>query len=186
MEEAASPPQTMEDSDGAPADLPAGPAVRVPLPGSPAAKRQLRLRRVRSTSRAQEIVTEDEKLRRAQPDKPIHKPKDSLLSWSSGFQHYEGIMNWAFLILCIGGVRLFLENLNKYGVRVDPTIWLWAVFGNIVTDTGEYPLLQLFICEWLINLAYVFLAKILTSRVISIAVHNDLDTHCGEADFQGK
>ena len=31
---------------------------------------QLRLRRVKSTSMAQEIVTEDEKLRRAQPDKP--------------------------------------------------------------------------------------------------------------------
>jgi len=31
---------------------------------------QLRLRRVRSTSRAEEIVTEEEKQRRAQPDKP--------------------------------------------------------------------------------------------------------------------
>ena len=37
---------------------------------SPSEKRQLRLRRVRSTSRAQEIVTEEEKQRRAQPDKP--------------------------------------------------------------------------------------------------------------------
>jgi diacylglycerol O-acyltransferase-1 len=33
-------------------------------------------------------------------------------------------MNWAFLLLTIGGVRLLLENYNKYGVRVDPTFWV--------------------------------------------------------------
>ena len=43
----------------------------------------------------------------------IHRPKDSLFSWSSGFQDYEGIMNWALLILSLAGIRLFLENINK-------------------------------------------------------------------------
>ena len=38
--------------------------------GGMTATSELRLRRVKSTSRAQEIVTEDEKQRRAQPDKP--------------------------------------------------------------------------------------------------------------------
>ena len=33
-------------------------------------KRQIRLRRFPSTSKVETIVTEDEKLRRAQPDKP--------------------------------------------------------------------------------------------------------------------
>ncbi len=32
-------------------------------------------------------------------------------------------MNWAFLLLTIGGVRLGLENFNKYGIRVDPSFW---------------------------------------------------------------
>ena len=43
----------------------------------------------------------------------IHRPRDSLFSWSSGFQDFEGVMNWAFLLLTLGGLRLVLENLNK-------------------------------------------------------------------------
>ncbi|XP_059089214.1 diacylglycerol O-acyltransferase 1-like isoform X2 [Tigriopus californicus] len=111
--------------------------------GAGEAHGELRLRRVKSTSRAQEIVTEDEKQRRAQPDKPIHRPKDSLFSWNSTFQDYEGVMNWAFLLLFLGGTRLFLENLNKYGIRVDPSFWLHAIFGNISDGTGEFPTLYL-------------------------------------------
>ncbi|KAF2345730.1 hypothetical protein FHG87_023515, partial [Trinorchestia longiramus] len=58
----------------------------------------------------------------------IHKPRDSLLSWTSGFDRYEGIVNWGFLILAIGGCRLMLENVLKYGVRVNPLDWLrWVV-----------------------------------------------------------
>ncbi len=71
----------MSDSDSsipssAAAASPAGADAPAELrhPSSPllttAERRQLRLRRVRSVSRAQEIVTEDEKQRRAQPDKP--------------------------------------------------------------------------------------------------------------------
>ncbi len=78
----------------------------------------------------------------------IHKPKDSLFSWTSGFAHYEGVMNWGFLLLTMGGIRLGLENLNKYGVRVDPTFWVQAVFGNVTTKTGEYPTLNLILREW--------------------------------------
>ena len=55
-------------------------------------------------------------VRRSQPDKPIHSPRDSLISATSEFQNYEGIVNWAFLLLAIGGLRLGLENVNKYGV----------------------------------------------------------------------
>ena len=43
----------------------------------------------------------------------VHRAKDSYLSWGSGFQHFEGVMNWAFLMLALGGIRLFLENFNK-------------------------------------------------------------------------
>ena len=56
-------------------------------------------------------------------------------------------MNWAFLLLTLGGIRLFLENLNKYGVRVDPGFWVFALFGNFTGDTGEYPTLYLLLCE---------------------------------------
>ena len=33
--------------------------------------------------------------------------------FSSGFQNFEGMINWAFLLLAMGGIRLFLENINK-------------------------------------------------------------------------
>jgi len=100
----------------------------------------MRLRRANSTSRAEDIVTEDAKIRRAQPDKPIHRPRDSIFSWTSGFQNYEGMMNWCFLLLLMGGVRLFLENLNKYGVRVNPSDWVAAFLGDSL-NTGymEFP-----------------------------------------------
>jgi hypothetical protein len=58
----------LSDGSGV-ADGGGGGGVRFAVP--PAADgRQVRLRRVRSTSRAEEIVTEAEKQRRAQPDKP--------------------------------------------------------------------------------------------------------------------
>lgn len=80
-------------------------------------------------------------MRRAQPDKPIHKPRDSILSWGSEFTNYEGLVNWAFLLLCLGGIRLSLENFNKYGIRVDPRSWISVLFGNLDPSSSheEYP-----------------------------------------------
>ena len=76
----------------------------------------------------------------------IHKPRDSLLSWSAQFNNYEGVINWAFLLLCIGGLRLTLENFNKYGIRVDPRAWL-SVFRSEGHDHEEYPTIFLFLCK---------------------------------------
>ncbi len=56
-------------------------------------------------------------------------------------------MNWGFLLLAIGGLRLCLENYNKYGIRVDPSFWVKSVFRNVSTGSGEYPSLLLFICK---------------------------------------
>jgi len=102
-----------------------------------------RLRRCKSFSRAEEIVTEEEKQRRSQPDKPIHKPRDSIFSLTSGFNNYEGVIHWAFLILSIGGVRLGLENINKYGIRVNPLAWMDMVSGY--HQDGEFPVLTMLI-----------------------------------------
>jgi len=37
-----------------------------------------------------------------------HKPRDSLFSWSSGFNNFTGLVNWGFLLLTMGGIRLLL------------------------------------------------------------------------------
>ncbi|XP_053646253.1 diacylglycerol O-acyltransferase 1 [Cherax quadricarinatus] len=82
------------------------------------------LRRTKSVTQAEQITEVERKARLSQPDKPIHKPRDSLLSWSSGFNSYEGFVNLGLLVLMLGGIRLFLENVLKYGVRINPLSWL--------------------------------------------------------------
>ncbi|XP_063234799.1 diacylglycerol O-acyltransferase 1 isoform X2 [Bacillus rossius redtenbacheri] len=89
-----------------------------------------RCRRAKSVSRAEDIQKQEAKVRRSQPDKPCHRPRDSLFSWSSGFDNFTGFVNWAFLILTVGGIRLLLENLIKYGIRVDPHQWLIVLTGQ--------------------------------------------------------
>ncbi|CAB3368912.1 Hypothetical predicted protein [Cloeon dipterum] len=87
------------------------------------------LRRCKSVTRAEEIQSQEAKARRSQPDRPCHRPRDSLFTWSSGFDNFTGFVNWAFLLLCMGGLRLFLENLLKYGSRVDPIEWFRFLSG---------------------------------------------------------
>ncbi|XP_050699895.1 diacylglycerol O-acyltransferase 1-like [Eriocheir sinensis] len=82
------------------------------------------LRRTKSVTLAEHITQAEKRARQSQPDRPIHVPRDSLFSWSSGFEHYEGFVNWGILILLIGGLRLFLENVIKYGVKINPLSWL--------------------------------------------------------------
>lgn len=104
----------------------------------------LRLRRTQSVTRAEEIQAEELKVRRSQPDKPCHKPRDSLFSWTSGFDNFTGFINWAFLLLFMGGVRLLLENFIKYGIRVDPIQWVYVLTGQ--DESGaEHPSLILLI-----------------------------------------
>ncbi|XP_035916693.1 diacylglycerol O-acyltransferase 1 isoform X1 [Anopheles stephensi] len=124
---------------------------------------KLRYRRTQSVTRAEEITKKESEQRKSQPDKPCHRPRDSLFSWSSGFDNFTGLVNWGFLLLTMGGVRLVLENfikyvlaqmppdyvhfltvvfdLVRYGIRVDPVQWF-----TVLTGKGEgegYPSLLL-------------------------------------------
>ncbi|XP_043506500.1 diacylglycerol O-acyltransferase 1 isoform X3 [Frieseomelitta varia] len=105
---------------------------------------RVRLRRTKSVTRAEEIQKAEMLARRSQPDKPCHRPRDSLFSWSSGFDNFTGFVNWGFLLLGIGGIRLLLENFIKYGVRVDP--WEWFLFLSGKYEGGqEHPSILLII-----------------------------------------
>lgn len=65
--------------------------------------------------------------------KSYHKPRDSLLSSSSGYTNYRGILNLCVVLLVMSSGRLVLENLLNYGFLVrfdlplefisDPTAW---------------------------------------------------------------
>ncbi|XP_066065421.1 diacylglycerol O-acyltransferase 1, partial [Chamaea fasciata] len=49
-----------------------------------------------------------------------HKVQESLLSSASGYSNYRGVLNWCVVMLVLSNARLFLENLIKYGILVDP------------------------------------------------------------------
>ncbi|XP_076137276.1 diacylglycerol O-acyltransferase 1b [Alosa pseudoharengus] len=49
-----------------------------------------------------------------------HTLQESLLSSSSEFSNYRGILNWCVVMLVLSNARLFLENLLRYGILVDP------------------------------------------------------------------
>lgn len=113
-----------------------------------------RYRRTQSVTRAEEITTKEEKQRQKQPDRPCHRPRDSLFSWSSGFSNFTGLVNWGFLLLFIGGLRLCLENLLKYGIRINPVEWYYFMSGR---NEGEghaslllisYSFVHISICLW--------------------------------------
>ena len=101
-------------------------------------------RRTQSSSRAEETVTCELKARKAQPDHPIHSPCDSLLSWSSNFRNYEGVFNWGALLLFLGSLRICLENLLRYGVRVSARGWIKFLCGDIFHEEQvDFPVLYL-------------------------------------------
>ncbi|KAF5400987.1 O-acyltransferase [Paragonimus heterotremus] len=58
------------------------------------------------------------------PDKPIHRPTQSLLTTTSGFNNFRGLLNWGAFLLFITTSRMALENVIKYGIVMDPTFWL--------------------------------------------------------------
>ena len=70
----------------------------------------------------------------------------------------SGLVNWAFLLLCLGGIRLSLENFNKYGIRVNPKSWIDALFGQLdpFNENREYPTTFLILCK---NKFCLFLAS---------------------------
>ncbi|MCJ8728675.1 hypothetical protein PDJAM_G00007060 [Pangasius djambal] len=49
-----------------------------------------------------------------------HRLQESMLSSASSFRNYRGILNWCVVMLIVSNARLFLENLLRYGILVDP------------------------------------------------------------------
>lgn len=54
----------------------------------------------------------------------IVKSRDSLLTTSSGYTNYRGILNLVIILLVLSNGRVALENVIKYGILVDPLSWL--------------------------------------------------------------
>ncbi|CAG0882480.1 unnamed protein product [Cyprideis torosa] len=130
------------------------------------------LRRCKSVTRAEEIQHEEKKLREQQPDQPCHKPRASLFSWASGFDNFNGFINWAFLLLCLGGIRLMLENLNKYGIRANPIYWwLLSLEGlSSLPSTGIPPSVYLLIASNWQVLFTLFIERLLAAEIVAESI----------------
>lgn len=64
-----------------------------------------------------------------------HKTQESLLSSASGYNNYRGVLNWCVVMLVLSNARLFLENLLRYGILVDPIL----VISLFLNDPYNWP-----------------------------------------------
>lgn len=122
-------------------------------------------KRALSATKAEDIQAIEKKVRKNQPDKPCHRPRDSLFSWNSGFDNFTGFVNWAFLLLSIGGLRLLLENFIKYGIRVDPIQWIYVLINP--EESSEYPTLMLTLYHIVPVVLCLIIEKALSVEVVS-------------------
>ncbi|XP_072451827.1 diacylglycerol O-acyltransferase 1-like [Chiloscyllium punctatum] len=67
-----------------------------------------------------------------------HKNRESLLSSSSGFFNYRGMLNWAVVVLILTHAHIVLENLITYGVLVDPVQIIAFAFSDPNMWPGSY------------------------------------------------
>ncbi|EUB63202.1 Diacylglycerol O-acyltransferase [Echinococcus granulosus] len=69
-------------------------------------------------------------------DRPIHHPKESLLSVESGFTNFRGLINWGLIMLLVFGGKMALTNLINNGIIVDVFIWRYIVQGEHAQPGG--------------------------------------------------
>ncbi|XP_054748945.1 diacylglycerol O-acyltransferase 1-like [Lytechinus pictus] len=112
-------------------------------------------------SKTSSSSTQDDSVSR--PDVPIHKPRDSLLSHSSGFNNYRGFLNLCIVLLGMSTSRLVLENLIKYGIIMDPIMWV-SIF---LQDPYSWPNLTLLIILNGFILYAFWLEKLISKKAIN-------------------
>ncbi|KAL8570499.1 hypothetical protein ACOMHN_034534 [Nucella lapillus] len=61
----------------------------------------------------------------------VHRNTDSLLSTTSNFTNYRGLLNLCLLLLVLSNARLCVENLLKYGVLINPVYIVQNCFENL-------------------------------------------------------
>uniref|UniRef100_A0AAY4CI86 O-acyltransferase n=1 Tax=Denticeps clupeoides TaxID=299321 RepID=A0AAY4CI86_9TELE len=85
-----------------------------------------------------------------------HRLQESLLSSASSFSNYRGILNWCVVMLVLSNTRLFLENLLRYGILVDPI----QVVSLFLKDPYRWPAMCLVIGVYLSLLKGSFSEKL--------------------------
>ncbi|XP_010785451.1 diacylglycerol O-acyltransferase 1a [Notothenia coriiceps] len=92
-----------------------------------------------------------------------HVLQESLLSSASGYSNYRGILNWCVVMLVLSNARLFLENIIKYGILVDPI----QVVSLFLEDPYSWPAACLIIASNVFILATLYTERRLAVGTIS-------------------
>ncbi|KAK5883544.1 hypothetical protein CesoFtcFv8_019862 [Champsocephalus esox] len=92
-----------------------------------------------------------------------HVLQESLLSSASGYSNYRGILNWCVVMLVLSNARLFLENIIKYGILVDPI----QVVSLFLKDPYSWPAACLIIASNVFILATLYTERRLAVGTIS-------------------
>ncbi|KAM6125770.1 LOW QUALITY PROTEIN: diacylglycerol O-acyltransferase 1 [Pterocles gutturalis] len=95
-----------------------------------------------------------------------HKVQESLLSSTSGYSNYRGVLNWCVVMLVLSNARLFLENLIKYGILVDPI----QVVSLFLKDPYSWPSPCLLIAANIFVLVALALERRLAAGTLSEGV----------------
>uniref|UniRef100_A0A674EIT8 Diacylglycerol O-acyltransferase 1b n=1 Tax=Salmo trutta TaxID=8032 RepID=A0A674EIT8_SALTR len=104
------------------------------------------------------------KLSRVSSCLSCHRLQESLLSSASGYRNYRGVLNWCVVMLVLSNARLFLENLLKYGILVDPI----QVVSLFIKDPYNMP------AACLVIMSNVFIvAALYTERRLSVGCFSE-------------
>ncbi|XP_071174365.1 diacylglycerol O-acyltransferase 1-like isoform X1 [Mytilus edulis] len=93
----------------------------------------------------------------------IHKHADSLLSTASGFTNYRGLLNLCILLLALANTRLFLENILKYGILIDPV----KIIHLLISEPYSWPNVILILGSNIFALVALFNEKLLAKGWLS-------------------
>jgi len=128
--------------------------------------------RSQSSSAVDDARYERERLFRLRADRPLHRPRDP---WriTPKMMNCSGIWNWTVLILLIVAGKMFLENINKFGLQmIDLSLWGSIIFGNPEnTSRSEYPMFILFL--------YVNVALLVALKTELYLAHKVIDWFSG-------
>uniref|UniRef100_UPI0037E8DD02 diacylglycerol O-acyltransferase 1b n=1 Tax=Semicossyphus pulcher TaxID=241346 RepID=UPI0037E8DD02 len=100
-----------------------------------------------------------------------HNTQESLLTSSSGYSNYRGILNWCVVMLVLSNARLFLENLLRYGILVDPI----QVISLFLNDPYSWPAACLLIVSNVFVLGALYTERQLSkgsfSELVGFLIH---------------
>jgi len=94
---------------------------------------------------------------------PVHKTEESLLTSTSGFENYRGIVNLSLILLVLSNFRVALDNVLKYGLLIDP-VQVTTIF---LEDPYRWPSASLVIVSNVFIQLTFMVEKLLSSGTIS-------------------